>query len=243
MLAIAYTPVVAIETSARMLREPLRKTWLFADLEPAQLERIAQLAHVRAFVIRDAIVTKGEPGDGLYVLLSGCVSVTSVAVSGETTAFRLLGPGEVFGEIALLDGCPRSATVTAMGPCKTAFIPQAAFQGLLLEYPVIALELLSLLSRRIRALSERVEDRAFFPIKTRLAKTIVGLADKHGAPLVGGGVRIPLPLSQRELGRLVDATRESVNKQLRSWTTDGVLRHHRSKLDVFDLDMLRSQCN
>ena len=230
-------------TSAQLLHELLRKTWMFADLELPELERIAALAHPRSFATRQPIVVKGDPGDGLYVLLAGRVKVTSLGDGGETTAFSLLGPGEVFGEIALLDGFPRSATVTALQDCRTAFIPQAAFQALLLDHPSMCVKLLSLLARRIRALSERVEDRAFLAVKARLAKQIVRLADDHGGPLAGGGVRIALSLSQQDLGRLVDATRESVNKHLRSWTRTGVLRHDRSKLDVFDIDALRSLSN
>ena len=225
------------------LREVLRKSWMFAEFSDAELERIVALACTREFDAKQEIVRKGEAGDGLYVLMQGCVQVVSTSDTGGLTAFRVLKPGEVFGEIALLDGYPRSATVTTMEPCTTAFIPQSAFQQLLLEHPRLALVLLSLLSRRIRALSERIEDRASLAIKARLAKQIVHLADEHGAPMIGGGVRISLSLSQQELGRFVDATRESVNKHMRTWTRTGVLRHDRDKLDVYDIDALRSMWN
>lgn len=225
------------------LREVLRKAWMFAEFSDLELERIAALACTREFEAKQAVVRKGEVGDGLYVLLKGCVQVVSTSDTGGLTAFRVLKPGEVFGEIALLDGHPRSATVSTMEPCTTAFIPQSAFHKLLLEQPRIALVLLGLLSRRIRALSERIEDRSSLAIKARLAKQIVQLADEHGAPIVGGGIRISLSISQQQLGRFVDATRESVNKHMRSWTRTGVLRHDRDKLDVYDIDALRSMWN
>jgi len=213
---------------------------MFSSFEARELRDIAALAVRRSFAPREAIVTKGDPGEGLYVLLEGRVKVTSANHQGGGTALNIMGRGEVFGEVALLDGYPRSATVTAIDACEAAFIHQEAFRSLLLDNPRLGVKLLELLARRLRQLTERVEDRAFLAVKARLAKQIVRLADDHGAPLVGGGVRIPLAISQQDLGSLVDATRESVNKQLRSWARSGVLRHDRQQLDVYDMDALRA---
>ena len=216
---------------------------MFSTLGTRELTDIAALASTRSFPARTPIVRKGEPGDGLFVLLEGRAKVTSLGHGGGDTALAVMGPGEVFGEVALLDGCPRSATVTTIDRCETAFIDQHAFQELLLANPRLAIRLLSLLARRLRQLTERVEDRAFLQLEARLAKQLVQLAEEYGGPLADGGVRIPLAISQQDLGNLVNATRESVNKQLREWTKTGVLRHDRRKLDIYNLDALRLVSN
>ena len=239
--ATSYTAVVArFITTPRSLSEVLASTWMFESFAEKELDNIAALAVRRTFGARKHIVQKGDPGDGLFVLLRGRAKVTSANLEGGGTAFNIMGAGEVFGEVALLDSGLRSATVTAIDDCETAFIHKDAFRALLLDNPRIGVQLLELLSRRLRQLTERVEDRAFLAVKARLAKQIVRLADDHGGPLDGGGIRIPLAISQQDLGSLVDATRESVNKQLRSWTRSGVLRHDRRQLDVYDMDALRA---
>ena len=230
-------------TTTGRLAALLGRTWMFSSLGAGELAEIAALASMRSFAPRKTIVRKGEPGDGLFVLLEGRAKVSSIGHAGGDTALAVMGPGDVFGEVALLDGCPRSATVTTIDRCETAFIDQHAFQELLVANPRIGVRLLGLLARRLRQLTERVEDRAFLQLEARLAKQLVQLADDHGGPLDEGGVRIPLAISQQDLGNLVDATRESVNKQLRVWTKTGLLRHDRRKLDIYNLDALRLVSN
>jgi CRP-like cAMP-binding protein len=150
-----------------------------------------------------------------------------------------MGPGEVFGEIGILDGQPRSATVTTLEECEMAVVDKRAFDGLLASSPPVAIKLLAVLAGRIRELTIRVEDRAFLDIPARLAKQLLWLAGNHGTE-AGTRVRIDLKLSQQELGDFIGATRESVNKNLRDWSRSGFINHERDYLEILDLDALHA---
>jgi CRP-like cAMP-binding protein len=149
-----------------------------------------------------------------------------------------MGPGEVFGEVAVLDGEPRSATITALEPCELVIIQRNDFFHFLERAPQAAIKLLEVLARRLRRLSERVEDTAFLDVPGRLAKQLVRLAERYGQK-EGEGVCIELKLSQQELGDLVGATRESVNKQLRAWVAEAIVEQSRGKIVILDLEALR----
>ena len=171
--------------------------------------------------------------------LRGRAKVTAQGADGADTAINVMGPGEVFGEIGILDGQPRSATVTTLEECEMAVVDECAFHGLLAASPPVAVKLLAVLAGRIRELTLRVEDRAFLDVPARLAKQLLWLAGNHGTES-GGRVRIELKLSQRELGDFISATRESVNKNLRDWSRSGFIKHERDYLEILDLDALRA---
>ncbi|MGH8679404.1 MAG: Crp/Fnr family transcriptional regulator, partial [Burkholderiales bacterium] len=174
-----------------------------------------------------------------FVLLRGRAKVAAPGADGSDTVLNVMGPGEVFGEIGILDGQPRSATVTTLEDCEIAVVDKAAFQALLVSAPSIAVKLLAVLAGRIRQLTDRVEDRAFLDVPARLAKQLLWLAKNHGIAS-DTRIRIGLKLSQQDLGELIGATRESVNKYLRDWTRSGVLRHERQHLEILNSDALRT---
>ncbi len=220
------------------LRDILARAWIFQGLSKQELESVCALAHRRVCDAKTTIVTKGEVANEFFVLLNGQAKVTARGVEGTDTVINVMGPGEVFGEIAILDGQPRSATVTALNECEMAVVEKQPFQNLLASCPGIALKLLAVLAGRMRELTIRLEDRAFLDIPARLAKQLVWLAERHGAK-TGEGVRVDLGLSQQELGELVGATRESVNKHLRELARMGVIEPGRGYLDILDLEALR----
>jgi CRP-like cAMP-binding protein len=153
-----------------------------------------------------------------------------------------MGPGEVFGEVAVLDGQPRSATITALERCELMIIQRNDFFHFLEKNPTAAIKLMAVLARRLRHLSERVEDSTFLEIPARLAKQLVHLGTRYGKP-TDDGLRIELKLSQQELGDLVGATRESVNKQIRAWVGDGIVAQHKGRLVIVDLERLQAQAH
>lgn len=224
---------------AHALIESLSRVWLFSALEKGELVRLSELAKTRVYKPREAIVTKGAPATEFFVLLRGSAKVTAQGPEGADTAINVMGPGEVFGEIGILDGQPRSATVTTLEECEMAVVDKRAFHGLLEASPPVAIKLLAVLAGRIRDLTIRVEDRAFLDVPARLAKQLLWLAANHGTES-GKQVRVELKLSQQELGEFIGATRESINKNLRDWSRSGFIRHERDCLEILDLDALRS---
>ena len=224
---------------ADALIDSLSKIWLFNGLAQDDLVQLSQLAKTRVYKARETIVSKGDPAGEFYVLLRGRAKVTAQGKEGADTAINVMGPGEVFGEVGILDGQPRSATVTTLEECEMAVVDQRAFHGLLAASPAVAIRLLAVLAGRIRELTIRVEDRAFLGVPARLAKQLLWLAKNHGAES-GSGIRIELKLSQQEFGEFIGATRESVNKYLRDWTRNGLIRHEREHLDILELEALRA---
>ena len=221
--------------------EHLRKVPLFARLDAPELSAIAQLAQRRTFEQRDIIVQQADAGGELFVIVEGHVKVISAGMDGRDSALNIMGPGEVFGEVSLLDGGPRSATVAALDACSLLSIRREPFMRFLESSPRTAIELLKVLTSHLRKLTERSEDVAFLRVGGRLAKRIAGIAERYGEPRPDGALRVPFKLSQQEIGDLVNATRESANKQLKAWEDGGLLSHDHGHLVVHDLERLRAE--
>ena len=224
---------------ADALTGSLSRVWIFGGLAEDELARLSQLARIKAYKARETIVEKGDPANEFFVLLRGRAKVSTQGTDGADAAINVMGPGEVFGEVAILDGRPRSATVTTLEECEMAVVDKCAFHDLLASSPPIAVKLLAVLAGRIRDLTTRLEDRAFLDVPARLAKQLLWLATNHGTES-GSRVRIELKLSQQEFGDFIGATRESVNKHLRDWTRSGLIKHERDCLEILDLDALRA---
>jgi CRP-like cAMP-binding protein len=184
-------------------------------------------------------VRQGETSGELFTVIQGRLKVVSTAPEGEEVLLSFIGPGEVFGELALLDDLPRSATVSAIDHCRLLVVPRASFRSLLLQMPSLGLRLLQAMSGHVRRLSARTEDVTTLDVRTRLAKTLIELSDKFGMPGLRGSIRITVRFSQQEIGRLVGATREMINKCLGELMHGRVVRHEKGLLTIFKLDTLR----
>lgn len=195
----------------------LRRVWLFADLDDADLAHVAAVGREKSCRAGEVLLNQGDATGDLFSIIQGRLKVVSVAGAGEEILLSVMGPGDVFGEIALLDEEPRSATVVAAEACRLLVVPRAAFRALLAQTPALALRMMALMARHVRRLSARTEDTVSLDVRARLAKTLLGLAERFGVPGAGGTIRLSLKLSQKELGRMVGATREMVNKCLREW--------------------------
>jgi CRP/FNR family transcriptional regulator, cyclic AMP receptor protein len=220
------------------LHKLLARTWIFSDLSPAEIDALTSLAKMKVARPKQHVVKKGDAGGQIFVVLRGRLKVVTPG-SGQDAAFRIMGPGELFGEISAFDGEGRSATVTALEPCQLAVIEPSDFSLFLERHPSVSRKLLGVLARRVRQLSERVEDRAFLDVPARLAKCLVGLSDAYGKDGPDGRI-VELHLSQQEIGELVDATRESVNKFLRQWKRDGLVTHAADTIVVHRPEELRA---
>jgi len=204
-------------------RSIFRRHPLFAHLADADVDQLLRYARIERHKAGRTIFLKGSPGHGMMAVLSGQVRISSPSSEGKEIVLNLIGPGEVFGEIALLDGRERTADAAAMSDCELLVLERRDFVPFLERHPEVCIRLMEVLCARLRRTSEQVEDVLFLELPARLAKTLLRLAKEHGHAAPGGQM-IDLKLSQRELGNLTGATRESVNKQLKEWERDGILR-------------------
>lgn len=216
----------------------IAKIPLFASLEPEVRKPLAALIRVRSYAPRQFVVWEGQPGGTLFLSLSGFFKAVTTGAEGREMILSVMGPGEVLGELSVLDGQPRSASVVTIEPGELASIERPALLGLMNSSPGLAVGLIEVLARRVRILTKRFEILSSQDVPERLAQALLNLAEKHGEAS-GERVRIPVRLSQQDLANMVGATRESVNKQLRKWTKDGVLLRETGCVIISNMPALR----
>ena len=214
--------------------EVLRGVWLFSGLHRSEIAQVGKLAVVRRYALRETVVRQGDDSGDLFAVLSGRLKVTWNDAEGGEVLLSILEGGDVFGEIALLDDRPRSATVTAMESCELLVVERAGFRTLLTSVPTLALNLLLVMSRRLRDLSDRTQSMSLLNVESRLAKAILQLAERFGKEERRGEIMLTLKLSQQELANMVGATRELVNRRLRGWQDQGIIQLSRGSLVIRD---------
>lgn len=215
------------------IRAVLANHGLLEDLAPADLDRLAQLAATRSFAAGEAVFSKGDPGEAMMAVLCGRVRISCCSVDGREMVFAMFGPGDVFGEIAMLDGGERTADAVAIEPTELVVVRRRDFMPFLAGNAELCLKLLVMLCERVRRTSEQIEDFSFLPVGRRLAKRLLCLADYFGCP-ADAGVQITVPLSQQMLAGMMGTSREWVNKTLRTWTADGLIDADRGRIVIRD---------
>jgi CRP-like cAMP-binding protein len=203
-------------------RSLVRSIPVFSELAEAELDLLLGLSLTRELAPREVLFRKGDQGGALFGILEGSLRATTTSAHGKEVTFSVMGPGEVFGEIALFDGQPRSATVEAVGDARLIEIGRDDFMRFLDAHPRLAPKLLAMLARRVRRTSELVEDLMFMKVPSRLARRLLALARLFGVP-AEPGVRIDMKLSAQDLGDLIGASGENVARQLALWSDQGVV--------------------
>lgn len=198
----------------------LKQHFLFSQLDPADLDRITKLVVERYFSDDQIIFQQGQEGSSMLALLHGRVRISTLSEDGKELILNMIEPGQVFGEIALIDGKRRSANATAVGECTLLVIHRSDFIPLLRHNPDISIRLLSVLCERLRKTSEIAESVALFTTPVRLARLLLRIAGNHGVE-TAHGLRIDVKLSQTDLGNFIAARRETVNRQLQLWQERG----------------------
>jgi CRP-like cAMP-binding protein len=219
--------------TADQKRELLANVPLFQGLEPAELDALIPVARTVSLAKREQLFHKGDAGTQVYVVIRGKLKALTTSDGGDDVVFSILGEGEVLGEIALLGGTPRTATVTAIDASELLIIDRRDFITFLRSHPEVGIKLLEVLAQRMKRVSELVEDTLFLNLPLRLAKKLLFLSKVYGQPH-DQGLRLDLQLSQEEWGDLVGTTRESINKQFRTWTDAGVISVDQGYLVIQD---------
>jgi CRP/FNR family transcriptional regulator, cyclic AMP receptor protein len=205
---------------------------LFAGLSDRELGEIAQIARRRRLQSGEVLFHKGDEGGEIYVIVTGRLKAYATGPGGDDVVFCYMGAGEVVGELGAFAEGKRTASNVAVGDCELLMIQRRELIPLLRRFPEISIRLLSALAMRMIRLSESLEDNNFRTVEARLAKCLISFADRWSAPAPSGGRVITVRLPQGELGDLIGATRESVNKQIGRWTDCGIIEMHDGEITV-----------
>jgi len=224
--------------ATRRLAETLAGIPFFSGLDSASLERVGAGMRMRRFRRGEVIFHQGDPGDALFIVMTGAIKIMLPSDTGDEAILATLRPGDVFGELALLDGAPRSATATTLEATETLILPRDQFRELLATEPAIRDALLAAIAGELRRLTNHVEELHFLDITGRLASRLARLAAESGTTLPDGSIRLRSPLTQGDLAAMIGCTRQSVNKLLGMFTDDGLIRLDRDSIVVLDLDRL-----
>lgn len=217
----------------------LRQSQVLRAVPSVELRKLMEAMRRRTYRRGEVVFHQGDPGDTLHVIAAGRVKVVVIAESGEEIVLFILGPGELFGEIALLDGGPRTASVVAVEPLETATLKRQDFLDLL-RRSTVALEcVLVALAASLRRTTDELSDFVGLDLYGRLAKRLLGLADSHGRR-VDDAIEIELPLTQEELAGMVGATRASVNKLLGIYEDRGAIARRGRHIVVLKPELLRA---
>jgi CRP/FNR family transcriptional regulator, cyclic AMP receptor protein len=222
--------------------ELLSRVGLFADLSSAELIGLASLVRARAYARDEVIYLRGDPGTAFYIIGSGKVKIALTSPDGKELILRRLGPGDFHGELALLDGEPRSADAISTEPSVLLILERDAFRQFLAEHPSVANKLLATMSLYLRRNAELIQDATFLDVPARLARVLLELAGGSGDDaLPPAGAVIPDRMKQAELAALVGATRESVNKCLGSFEKQGLIAYQKGQITVLRPGGLRQR--
>jgi CRP-like cAMP-binding protein len=213
----------------------LRKHPIFCDLEPEAFDQLCRYAKHITLKRGATIVSRGEPGNSLIAVISGTVKISISSAEGRSAILNLIGPGEIFGEVALLDGLARTADATANTNCEIYVIDRRDFLPFLRSQPGLAMKFIELLCTRLRWTSGQVEEVILQNLPGRLASALLRLTEKHKLAPSGRTIAI----TQQEISEMVGMTRESINKQLRAWAARNWVRLEHGAIVVLNAEMLQ----
>jgi CRP/FNR family cyclic AMP-dependent transcriptional regulator len=213
----------------------LRKHPIFSDLAPDALDQLCRYAQPTSLKRGATLFAKGDPGHSLYAVISGTVKISVSSPDGRNAILNLIGAGEVFGEMSVLDGRVRSADAIANTNCEILVIDRRDFLPFVHSQPALAMKFIELLCGRLRWTSDQVEQIILQDLPGRLASALLGLTEKRKLENASRTIAI----TQQEISEMVGMTRESINKQLRAWAARNWLRLEHGAIVVLNADPLR----
>src|SRR5689334_8719993 len=213
----------------------LRAHPFFRDLGDTIIDRLAPRV-ISSKIKRGAVIfRKGDIGSKLYAVRAGAVRISAPSEEGKDAIFNLVVPGELFGEIAFLDGGQRTADAVAIDNSELMVIERRDFIPLIRDNPEVALRLINILCARLRRTSEQVEDIVFLGLPNRLAKVLLHLY----RPSADAPPKAKIQVTQREISQMIGVSRESANKQLQAWQRRKWLKLERGGIVINAPDALR----
>jgi CRP/FNR family transcriptional regulator, cyclic AMP receptor protein len=238
LLDRALEGIVVNSPTHQERRQIFERHLLFGKLSAGEIDSLISYARVDRYPAGREIFAKGSPGQCLMAVLRGSIKISSLSSDGKEVVFRIINAGEIFGEIAALDGEERSADATAMTDCELLVLNRRDFLRVLENRADLCMILLRILCRRLRLTSEQVEDVMFRHLESRVAKALLQFAE---SVCLDGlqSTSVELHLSQRELGNMAGGSRESVNKILQNWHRQGLIDLGKASVLIRDIEALR----
>jgi CRP/FNR family cyclic AMP-dependent transcriptional regulator len=221
--------------------ELLSQTGIFGELDDQALRYLAEHSHVRSFKKASLIFQRGDQGDAVYVVVDGLVKIFVSSDDGSEVVLTTLRPPDVLGELAVIDGRPRSASAEAVKPTTLLALDRTTLLELLAKHPLLAEGLLKSLGGLIRRLTEQATDLVFLDVGGRLAKLLLGLADSDGIP-GGDGIVLDLTklkMTQTDLAGMVGTSRQAAVQVLQAFDERGYIERRGREIVLKDLDALR----
>jgi CRP-like cAMP-binding protein len=191
---------------------------LLSTLPPDLSAALFNQARVVHFNPQQILFIGGDPGDGCYLVDEGLLKVNAVSASGAERILAILGPGALVGELSMIDGAPRSASVTAIRESKLRFVSRTAFDVVGRARPELYRHITTLLARRLRDIDEALTATSFLPLKGRTARALLSLADAFGNDVGSGRIVIRQKVSQSDIAAMAGIARENVSRILQDWT-------------------------
>ena len=191
---------------------------LFSVLPSALSASLFREARVVRLAPQQMLFIAGDPGDGCYQVEEGLLKVVALSPSGGDRILAILGPGELVGELSMIDGLPRSASVSALRESKLSFVSRSVFNAVTHKQPEIYRHITALLARRLRDVDDALTATSFLPLKARTARALLGLSDAFGKDVGSGRILIRQKFSQGDLAAMAGVARENCSRILQDWT-------------------------
>ena len=218
----------------------LQQIPLFSSLNESELEAIDRVSITKIFPKEKIILLEDEEGDTLFIIINGKVKVTTYSESGKEVIFSILNAGDFFGEMSLLDGKPRSATVVSMEDAQIQLIRRTEFYRLLENHPRIALRLLEELASRLRKADERIESLSILDVTGRIAGILLQLAEDRGI-INNSEVMIKSRPTHQELANMVGTTRETVTRVLKQLEDKSYIMMAGKDVTILNVEQFKSE--
>ncbi|GAB7067003.1 cAMP-activated global transcriptional regulator CRP [Mycolicibacterium hodleri] len=215
----------------------LARSGIVQGVEPGAVAALASQLHPVDFPRGHTIFVEGEPGDRLYIIVSGKVKIVRSAPDGRENLLTILGPSDMFGELAIFDPGPRTSSVTTVTQVRAVSMDREALRTWIAGRPEIAEQLLRVLARRLRRTNNNLGDLIFTDVPGRVAKQLLQLVQRFGAQ-EGNALRVTHDLTQEEIAQLVGASRETVNKALADFSQRGWIRVEGKSVLILDPERL-----
>jgi CRP/FNR family transcriptional regulator, cyclic AMP receptor protein len=230
--------VILVDEMEQAESDLFRESPILQGLAPEARRALTARLSRRRYRRNEVVFHQDDPGETLHLVRQGRLKILASAETGDDAVLTIVGPGEMFGELTLLDGGPRSATVIALEDVETATLSRADFLDLLRREPIVAEALLSALARTIRRLTEDVSALMFVRLRGRLARKLLELANTQGQ-LSDGAVEIQVPLTQEELASMIGGRRPRVNELLGFFEDEGAINRRGRHIVILDPDALK----
>ncbi len=218
-------------------RALLAQHWILRQLSDAELDRLLRYVRVERFDKNRQIFSYGDIGRSMMAVITGRVKLSRTVRGGKEVILNIAGPGDIFGEIALLDELERTADAATLEDTNVLVIERRDFLPILEDNAKLCIQILRLVCSRLRRTTDQLGETLYLTRSARLAKALLRLAREHGVESVDG-TQIPVKLSQRDLGNIIGLTRESLNKQLGVWRDGRILTFDDGKITICDIETL-----